>query len=111
LFFFEFIALVEEVFVSFDEEQIYQGNNKCDDSLEPNIVDGDEIPKVGTIFSSKDELEYYKSYAQPIGFGVTKLSSKNGDDGKKYFPVMNHGVSYFELLQVLDLYSHWYFFN
>jgi hypothetical protein len=58
LFFFEFIALVEEVFVSFDEEQIYQGNNKCDDSLEPNIVDGDEIPKVGTIFSSKDELTY-----------------------------------------------------
>jgi len=79
LFFFEFIALVEEVFVSFDEEQIYQGNNKCDDSLEPNIVDGN-------IFSSKNELTKY-IYAQPIGFKVTILCSKNGDDGKKYFPL------------------------
>ena len=75
---------MEEVFVSSDEEDIREGNNNFDDSLEEDIVHEDEKPQVGTIFSSKDELlEYYKSYAQSMGFGVTKLSNKNADDGKK----------------------------
>jgi hypothetical protein len=87
---------VEEVFVSSDEEEINEGNNRCDGSLEPNSVHKDEMPKVGTIFSSKEELEeYYKSYARSIGFGVTKLSSKNGDDGKKYFTLAcSRGTKY-----------------
>ncbi|CAJ2653121.1 unnamed protein product [Trifolium pratense] len=48
------------------------------------------------IFSSKDELtEYYKSYARSIGFGVSKLNSKNGDDGKKYFTLAcSRGTKY-----------------
>lgn len=67
-----------------------------DDSLEENIVHEDEKPRVGTMFSSKEELEeYYKSYAQSMGFGVTKLSSKNGDDGKKYFTLAcSRGTKY-----------------
>ncbi|KAK2394860.1 hypothetical protein QL285_056645 [Trifolium repens] len=48
------------------------------------------------VFSSKDELtEYYKSYAESIGFGVSKLSSKNGVDGKKYFTLAcSRGTKY-----------------
>jgi hypothetical protein len=77
---------VEEVVVSSNGEEINEENNICDDSLEENIVHEDEKPHVGMIFSSKDELtEYYKRYGQSMGFGVTKLTSKNGDDRKKYF--------------------------
>lgn len=48
------------------------------------------------MFSSKEKLiEYYKSYAWSIGFGVTKLGSKTGDDGKKYFTlVYSRGTKY-----------------
>jgi hypothetical protein len=48
------------------------------------------------IFSSKDELtDYYKSYARSTGFGVSKLNSKNGDDGKKYFTLAcSRGTNY-----------------
>jgi hypothetical protein len=77
---------VEEVLVSSNEEGVNEENDNCDDSLEANIVYDDEKPKVGMIFSSKDELtDYYKSYSWSIGFGVSKLNSKNGDDGKKIF--------------------------
>ncbi|KAH1154359.1 hypothetical protein GYH30_049864 [Glycine max] len=38
------------------------------------------------IFSSEDEItNYYKNYAQCLGYGIGKISTKNGDDGKKYF--------------------------
>ncbi|XP_024642129.1 protein FAR-RED IMPAIRED RESPONSE 1-like [Medicago truncatula] len=37
-------------------------------------------------FSSEAEVTlYYMNYAQRMGFGMSKISSKNGDDGKKYF--------------------------
>jgi len=37
-------------------------------------------------FSSAEEVDkYYKNYARCIGFGVSKISTKNGDDGKKVF--------------------------
>jgi hypothetical protein len=77
---------VEEVVVSSDGEEINEENNKGDDSLEANIVHENEKPHVGMIFSSKNDLvEYYKRYGRSIGFGVTKLSSKNEYDGKNYF--------------------------
>jgi hypothetical protein len=41
---------------------------------------------VGMKFNSAEEVDkYYKNYARCIGFGVSKISTKNGDDGKKYF--------------------------
>ncbi|XP_045809922.1 protein FAR-RED IMPAIRED RESPONSE 1-like [Trifolium pratense] len=87
---------MEEVLVSPNEEEVNEENDKCDKNLEANMVYEDEKPQVGMIFSSKDELtEYYKSYAQSIGFGVSKLSSKNGDDGKKYFTLAcSRGTKY-----------------
>ncbi|KAG6515573.1 hypothetical protein ZIOFF_026002 [Zingiber officinale] len=45
------------------------------------------IPKIGMTFISEDEVRnFYKSYAQNVGFGISKLGGKKGDDGKqKYF--------------------------
>ncbi|KAG6499376.1 hypothetical protein ZIOFF_039142 [Zingiber officinale] len=45
------------------------------------------IPKIGMTFISEDEVRnFYKSYAQNVGFGICKLGGKKGDDGKqKYF--------------------------
>ncbi|XP_047337857.1 protein FAR-RED IMPAIRED RESPONSE 1-like [Impatiens glandulifera] len=41
------------------------------------------------IFSSEDEVRnFYKSYGQSVGFGISKLGGKNGDDNKqKYFSI------------------------
>ncbi|PNX99877.1 protein FAR1-related sequence 6-like, partial [Trifolium pratense] len=37
-------------------------------------------------FSSEEEVTlYYMNYARHMGFGISKISSKNGDEGKKYF--------------------------
>jgi hypothetical protein len=62
-------------------------NENCDDKLEESgNTNEDEEPKVGMIFSSEEEVtEYYKNYALCMGFGVSKISSKNGDEGKRYF--------------------------
>jgi hypothetical protein len=35
------------------------------------------------IFSSEEVTKYYKNYAQCMGFGISKINSKNADDGKK----------------------------
>ncbi|XP_042969196.1 protein FAR1-RELATED SEQUENCE 5-like [Carya illinoinensis] len=57
--------------------------------MEPNVGDKDlvEEPKEGMSFSSVEEVRaYYIKYAKQVGFGVTKRSSKVGDDGKvRYF--------------------------
>ncbi|CAI8603865.1 unnamed protein product [Vicia faba] len=45
-----------------------------------------EEPRTGTAFGSEENVtRYYTSYAKQMGFGVGKISSKNSDDGKKYF--------------------------
>ncbi|KAF5460383.1 hypothetical protein F2P56_020257 [Juglans regia] len=46
-----------------------------------------EEPKVGMSFSSEEEVRlYYMKYAKQVGFGVSKRSSKPGDNGKlRYF--------------------------
>ncbi|KAF5460013.1 hypothetical protein F2P56_019913 [Juglans regia] len=57
--------------------------------MEQNVENKDvvEEPRAGMSFSSVEEVRaYYTSYAKQVGFGVTKRSSKIGDDGKiRYF--------------------------
>ncbi|XP_045810181.1 protein FAR1-RELATED SEQUENCE 4-like [Trifolium pratense] len=93
--------LVEKRIASCDEEETSHINEICDDKLEESghinetcddkleescNTNEDEEPKVGMIFSSQEEVtKYYKNYARCMGFGVSKISSKNGDDGKRYF--------------------------
>lgn len=86
LFIFKNILLVQERFESSDEDETNEGSEKYGDSLEANNANEDEIPRAGMIFSSEDEItNYYKNYAQCLGYGIGKISTKNGDDGKKYF--------------------------
>ncbi|XP_057450136.1 protein FAR-RED IMPAIRED RESPONSE 1-like [Lotus japonicus] len=69
------------------EEQINDGNQQHDDSLEVNAAaDQDQEPKVGMSFSSEDEVtRYYLNYARSMGFGTSKINTRKRDDGKKYF--------------------------
>ncbi|XP_040999632.1 protein FAR1-RELATED SEQUENCE 5-like [Juglans microcarpa x Juglans regia] len=57
--------------------------------MEQNIGNKDvvEEPRAGISFSSVEEIRaYYTSYAKHVGFGVTKQSSKIGNNGKiRYF--------------------------
>ncbi|XP_059649566.1 protein FAR-RED IMPAIRED RESPONSE 1-like [Cornus florida] len=55
--------------------------------LENPVVEDDvEIPKVGMIFESEEEVRnYYKKYAKHWGFGVAKISTKNRSDGKSSY--------------------------
>ncbi|KAL6551959.1 hypothetical protein OROGR_008113 [Orobanche gracilis] len=63
-----------------------EGDKGLDNGLEANVAGEEEEPSPGMKFSSEDEItRYYKNYARYRGFGVIKISSKNGDDGKKYF--------------------------
>ncbi|XP_059663720.1 protein FAR1-RELATED SEQUENCE 4-like [Cornus florida] len=53
------------------------------------MLPGDEVekPMVGMVFPSEEEIRsYYNNYAKSQGFGVIKISAKNGRDGKsRYF--------------------------
>ena len=68
-----------------------EGFESCDeletnDCLEANDTYEEERPCVGMSFGSEKEItEYYRNYAQRVGFGTTKISSKKGDEGKTYF--------------------------
>ncbi|XP_047326842.1 protein FAR1-RELATED SEQUENCE 5-like [Impatiens glandulifera] len=43
-----------------------------------------EIPTVGMIFPSETDIRlYYKAYSLGTGFGISKLGTKNGPDGKQ----------------------------
>ncbi|XP_047337924.1 protein FAR1-RELATED SEQUENCE 5-like [Impatiens glandulifera] len=43
-----------------------------------------EIPTVGMIFPSETDIRlYYKAYSLGTGFGISKLETKNGPDGKQ----------------------------
>ncbi|XP_045821969.1 protein FAR-RED IMPAIRED RESPONSE 1-like [Trifolium pratense] len=80
---------MEEIVASSDKEKTNEGNRNCNsnnDNLAATVACEDEEPRTGMTFSSEEEVtRYYMNYAKNIGFGVGKISSKNGDDGKKYF--------------------------
>ena len=93
-----------------EEEESNHINENCEDNLTENeddepkvgmkfnsvIENEDDEPKVGMKFNSAEEVDkYYKNYARCLGFGVSKISTKNGDDGKKYFTLgCNRARSY-----------------
>ncbi|XP_042423533.1 protein FAR-RED IMPAIRED RESPONSE 1-like [Zingiber officinale] len=68
-----------------EQELLIEGDFQVlGDSSSSNGVD---IPQIGMCFSAEEEVrDFYKSYAQGLGFGISKLGSKKGDDGQlKYF--------------------------
>ena len=63
-----------------------ENENEIEELLNENQIA--EEPKVGMMFNSeKGVREYYTRYAKQKGFGVSRRTSKLGDDGKsmKYF--------------------------
>ncbi|KAL6544172.1 hypothetical protein OROGR_010669 [Orobanche gracilis] len=77
---------MDERLASSEENDTDEGENNDDDSLEDNVACENEEPTVGMKFNSEDEVtRYYKNYARRKGFGVTIITSKKGDEGKKYF--------------------------
>jgi hypothetical protein len=77
---------VAERVASSHDEETSEGSKKNDDILGEKLPYDGENPSAGMTFSSEDEAtDYYMNYARCTGFGFKKISSKNGDDGKKYF--------------------------
>ena len=78
---------MEEIVASCDKVEKSEANKRSDDKFSAAIVvSEDEEPRIGMTFRSEEEvIRYYMNYANRVGFGVTKISSKNADDGKKYF--------------------------
>jgi hypothetical protein len=77
---------VEERFSSFNKGETSEGDKQSDECQDTKIAYENENPRPGMTFSSEDQVfDYYAHYSRCMGFGIGKLSSKNGDDGKKYF--------------------------
>ncbi|KAG6472496.1 hypothetical protein ZIOFF_069960 [Zingiber officinale] len=70
-----------------DSNEVNDNNDHVSTDLSPSSLNEVMIPKIGMTFISEDEVRnFYKSYAQNVGFGISKLGGKMGDDGKqKYF--------------------------
>ncbi|KAG6481468.1 hypothetical protein ZIOFF_058072 [Zingiber officinale] len=70
-----------------DSNEVNDNNDHVSTDLSPSSLNEVMIPKIGMTFISEDEVRnFYKSYAQNVGFGISKLGGKKGDDGKqKYF--------------------------
>ncbi|XP_042380308.1 protein FAR1-RELATED SEQUENCE 6-like [Zingiber officinale] len=70
-----------------DSNEVNDNNDHVSTNLSPSSLNEVMIPKIGMTFISEDEVRnFYKSYAQNVGFGISKLGGKKGDDGKqKYF--------------------------
>ncbi|XP_074577479.1 protein FAR-RED IMPAIRED RESPONSE 1-like [Curcuma longa] len=51
-----------------------------------------DTPQVGMHFPSEEEArDFYKKYAQGLGFGISKMYSKKGDDGQQKY--ISYGCS------------------
>ncbi|XP_042410344.1 protein FAR1-RELATED SEQUENCE 6-like [Zingiber officinale] len=70
-----------------DSNEVNDNNENVHQDLSPSSLNEVMIPKIGMTFLSEDEVRnFYKSYAQNVGFGIFKLGGKKGDDEKqKYF--------------------------
>ncbi|KAG6524864.1 hypothetical protein ZIOFF_014808 [Zingiber officinale] len=70
-----------------DSNEVNDNNDHVSTDLSPSSLNEVMIPKIGMTFISEDEVRnFYKSYAQNVGFGISKLGGKKGYDGKhKYF--------------------------
>ncbi|KAG6526301.1 hypothetical protein ZIOFF_016283 [Zingiber officinale] len=71
-----------------EEAKIYSNeikdkNDHVDQDSSTSSVNEVKLPEIGMTFSSEEEIRIvYSSYAQNVGFGICKLGSRNGDDGK-----------------------------
>ncbi|KAG6488058.1 hypothetical protein ZIOFF_056816 [Zingiber officinale] len=70
-----------------DSNEVNNNNDHVSTDLSASSLNEVMIPKIDMTFISEDEVRnFYKSYAQNVGFGISKLGGKKGDDGKqKYF--------------------------
>lgn len=77
-----------------DKQRTYEVEKVSPEDDPPHLDNSssnkDEVPtpEAGMEFSSEQQVrQFYRSYAQRLGFGISKVSCKNGDDdGKqKYF--------------------------
>ncbi|KAG6533924.1 hypothetical protein ZIOFF_007802 [Zingiber officinale] len=70
-----------------DSNEVNDNNDHVSTDLSPSSLNEVMIPKIGMTFISEDDVcNFYKSYAQNVGFDISKLGGKKGDDGKqKYF--------------------------
>ncbi|XBH71477.1 hypothetical protein VPH35_098925 [Triticum aestivum] len=73
--------------ISSDDDTIKQLNESNvelehdDGEAQPDALLGD--PKLGMTFDTENEVrEYYNNYAKAKGFGVTRRSSNNDDNGQ-----------------------------
>ncbi|XP_059639492.1 protein FAR1-RELATED SEQUENCE 4-like [Cornus florida] len=60
-------------------------DDKANEQELKGVLPGDEVkkPVVGMVFCSEEQVRsYYNNYARSQGFGVIKVSAKNGSDGK-----------------------------
>ncbi|KAG6508032.1 hypothetical protein ZIOFF_033387 [Zingiber officinale] len=73
----------------FESNEMKDDTDHADQDLSPSTVEEVKLPEIGMIFSSKEEIRtFYNSYATSVGFGISKLGGRNGDDGKqKYFSI------------------------
>ncbi|KAG6510604.1 hypothetical protein ZIOFF_028629 [Zingiber officinale] len=73
----------------FDSNEMKDNTDHTDQVLSPSTVEEVKLPEIGMIFSSEEEIRtFYNSYATSVGFGISKLGGRNGDDGKqKYFSI------------------------
>ncbi|CAI9091318.1 OLC1v1026322C5 [Oldenlandia corymbosa var. corymbosa] len=69
-----------------------QRENGCDKRMEvkdsevTSSGEAAKVPIVGMTFSSEEEVfQFYDSYGQSLGFSIARISTKNGDDGKKKY--------------------------
>ncbi|KAJ6912131.1 hypothetical protein NC651_014717 [Populus alba x Populus x berolinensis] len=96
---FEFIVEMEsnsmvDVPLKKDIKVSSSDNEKVDEHGVSGVYlneDGEvETPKIGMVFASQEEVrDYYNRYAQRVGFGIMRRSSRCDDDGRLTYIVLS----------------------